>query len=306
MSASNEPVYSISLQPPLPKSGSRRLPAPCWSDEETVALIQVYRDKWYSLRRGNLRAPDWQDVADGVAARCNGGAAKTSIQCRHKMEKLRKRYRSEIQRIGNVTKGYASSWVHFRLMDSMELGVNVNDRSVVDLNDADADVDDDDVNGDEIEEDLMLCGKRGKQSIAPIPVNRRYPGSGSIGTGASGVTGNGVRIKIPNFGSGSLIGDDLPPVMNPRYGSRNGYRKEVIGGENVKNDIVGAIEKLGDRFVKMEKMKMDMARELETMRMNAEMKQTEMILETHRKIWDMFVVEKESKKKMKRMSTPEL
>ncbi|KAJ0957918.1 putative transcription factor Trihelix family [Helianthus annuus] len=69
-----------SSPPPPPKPLSRRLPPPCWSDAETVALIDCYREKWYSLRRGNLRAPDWQEVADGVAHRCRlTFPAKTSI-----------------------------------------------------------------------------------------------------------------------------------------------------------------------------------------------------------------------------------
>ncbi|PWA56011.1 trihelix protein [Artemisia annua] len=74
---------------------TRRIPPPCWTNDQTVALIEAYRDKWYSLRRGNLRAPHWQEVADCVSVKCGSDLPKTSIQCRHKMEKLRKRYRNE-------------------------------------------------------------------------------------------------------------------------------------------------------------------------------------------------------------------
>ncbi|KAI3826837.1 hypothetical protein L1987_00895 [Smallanthus sonchifolius] len=268
--------YSIASKPK-----SRRLPLPCWSPDETVALIEVYRDKWYSLRRGNLRAPDWQKVADGVEIRCNGQPPKTSIQCRHKMEKLRKRYRSEMQRIGNR---YPSSWVHFKLMDCMESGTSSSDPSV--------NHDDEDADENE-EEDMMLH---------PIRVNkattRLYPGS----------VATGVRIKIPSFAA-------VPSVaMNSRYGPGKGLgvmkRKEEDvekNDGNVTDAMVAAILKLGDGFVRMERMKMDMARELESMRMKAEIKQTEMILETHRKLWESFserVTEKKCKK-VKRMATPE-
>ncbi|KAK9058258.1 hypothetical protein SSX86_023098 [Deinandra increscens subsp. villosa] len=332
-SSSQEPLYltSAAAQPTASKSGSRRLPPPCWSDEETVALIEVYRDKWYSLRRGNLRAPDWQEVADGVAARCPlGNPSKTSIQCRHKMEKLRKRYRAEIRRIGNTPKGnrYPSSWIHFNLMDSMELGTS----SEPSLDPSNED--------DEEEDDLMLYPK-GVKPAADLPVNRRFQGSipTGVGPGSRIGNGNGVRIKIPNFAAPTpqppaamyhnnrSSFDDLPPPMNPNYGSgsRNGYCKEGFGSEkgrihgggvkrkneedngNVLNEMVAAIQKLGDGFVKMEKMKMDMAREVESMRMKAEMKRTEMILETQQKLWDSFsetVMEKKNKK-MKRMATPE-
>ncbi|XP_076916123.1 trihelix transcription factor ENAP1-like [Bidens hawaiensis] len=278
-----------------PTPTSRRLPPPCWSDEETSALIKVYRDKWYSLRRGNLRAPDWQDVADGVAARCTlASPPKTTVQCRHKMEKLRKRYRSEIQRVGNGNRT-RSSWVHFKLMESMELGLTSSDPVVNSSNRNDEEEDED-------EEDLILNP------------NLRYKPS---------IATEGVRIKIPNFaalGSNNNIrlddddddDDDLPPSFNKRFGPglgsrvRNGVKRKEVGG-NVMNEMVAAIQRLGDGFVKMERMKMEMARELESMRMKTEMEQTEMVLETHRKLWDSLseiVVERKSKK-VKRMATPE-
>ncbi|PRQ57162.1 putative transcription factor Trihelix family [Rosa chinensis] len=107
-----------------PPPSSRRLPPPCWSHDETVALIDSYRDKWYSLRRGNLKATHWQDVADAVSRRCPAASpAKTAVQCRHKMEKLRKRYRTEIQRAKSMPLSrFTSSWVHFKRMDAMEKG----------------------------------------------------------------------------------------------------------------------------------------------------------------------------------------
>ncbi|KAI3498417.1 hypothetical protein L1887_34192 [Cichorium endivia] len=123
----NPPSLLLAAPPQTSTASSRRLPPPCWSQDETAALIDAYRDKWYSLRRGNLRASHWQEVADDVATRCplsSGNPQKTSIQCRHKMEKLRKRYRAEIQRAAATPKGhrYPSSWVHFKRMDSMEKG----------------------------------------------------------------------------------------------------------------------------------------------------------------------------------------
>ncbi|XP_076923062.1 uncharacterized protein LOC143585074 [Bidens hawaiensis] len=318
------PLFSISGQP----SSSRRLPPPCWSNDETVALIESYRDKWYSLCRGNLRANHWQEVADGVAARCpvsSGQTPKTSIQCRHKMEKLRKRYRSEIQRIGNPNPNYRghrnpSAWVHFNLMDSMELGLSVNDR-VVDRVNQEEDDDNDDENENGNGDGFCLYPNGIKQAIA-LPVNRRYQGSGSIGFGAG--SGNGVLIKFSN--PGAVTGretnnkrsfDDLPPPISGRYRSRNGYMKVENDGINggggggdgdVMNEMVAAIERLGDGFVKMERMKMDMARELESMRMKAEMKRTEMILETQQKMWETLsetVLERRKKKKVKGMVAPE-
>ncbi|KAJ0957917.1 hypothetical protein HanPSC8_Chr01g0033221 [Helianthus annuus] len=89
--------------------------------------------------------------------------------------------------------------------------------------------------------------------------------------------------------------DDLPPNMNPGYGSGgSGRLKRKSDGDNVMNEMVEAVRRLGDVFVRMERMKMDMARELESMRMKAEM-----IIETHQKLWESFsktVLEKKGKR----------
>ncbi|KAF5732856.1 trihelix transcription factor ASIL2 [Tripterygium wilfordii] len=120
------PALPALLQPSsaTPSTNPRRLPPPCWSNDETVALIDAYRDKWYTLRRGNLKANHWQEVAEDVARRCPiASPPKTAVQCRHKMEKLRKRYRAEIQRARSMpVSRFSSSWVHFKRMDAMEKG----------------------------------------------------------------------------------------------------------------------------------------------------------------------------------------
>ncbi|CDY35602.1 hypothetical protein Bca4012_088498 [Brassica carinata] len=100
---------------------TRRVPPPCWNDEETAALVNAYKDKWFALRRGNLRAADWDDVAAAVSSlHTLGGPAKSAIQCRHKIEKLRKRYRGEKQRSLNRPGKFSSSWDLFPILDAME------------------------------------------------------------------------------------------------------------------------------------------------------------------------------------------
>ncbi|XXG75649.1 hypothetical protein AAC387_Pa08g0176 [Persea americana] len=118
-------MASSSSSPPRPtnplQASSRRLPPPCWTTEETAALIDAYRLKWYFLNRGNLKASHWQEVADSVTRTCpHVSPPKTSLQCRHKIEKLRKRYRNEKQRC--ASSAAPPSWPFFRKMDSMEIG----------------------------------------------------------------------------------------------------------------------------------------------------------------------------------------
>uniref|UniRef100_A0A5B6YH34 Putative trihelix transcription factor ASIL2 n=1 Tax=Davidia involucrata TaxID=16924 RepID=A0A5B6YH34_DAVIN len=292
--------------PPPPSSSSRRLPPPCWSHDETVALIDAYREKWYSLRRGNLRANHWQEVADAVAARCplsSGNPSKTSVQCRHKMEKLRKRYRSELQRALAAPNHhrFSSSWVHFKRMDSMEKGPS----SAVPVNSVPMDhVADDDGEDEDGFQDLYENDVENG-----VAYNRNYYGSMSNGIGSGSGSGKGFRIRIPGRSTlapaGTKIYRNIDENPNPNFGStrvsRDGNSGRLglgkSGGgvgvgkkrkEKPVTEMVSAIKVLGDGFVKMERMKIEMAREVEAMRMEMELKRTEMILESQQRIVEAF------------------
>ncbi|KAL1802403.1 hypothetical protein DCAR_0933972 [Daucus carota subsp. sativus] len=312
------------LAPPANPSGPtnpRRLPPPCWSHDETVALIDSYREKWYSLRRGNLRACHWQEVADSVALRSPNEPGKTSVQCRHKMEKLRKRYRNEIQRLASAVgrNRYNSSWVHFERMDCMEKGPTAVALPVNRMTKIEDDVDED----EEEEEDSDI-------GFYPKSVRNGY------GLGGNGNVGNGVNLcswnRIP--GQGNLVSPTPLAMYNKfdgystpkasevpsfggfkngsvgRFGMGNNGNEGRVESKKESNDpameLVGAIKALGDGFVRMERMKMDMVREVEAMRMDMEVKKTEMILESQQRILESFVnaVSEGSNKKAKRMSSP--
>ncbi|KAL2501642.1 Alcohol dehydrogenase transcription factor MYB [Forsythia ovata] len=322
------PTATLALPSIASASASRRLPPPCWSHDETVALIDAYKEKWYSLRRGNLRATHWQEVADEIAIRCSSSTPKTAVQCRHKMEKLRKRYRSEIQRAapyGGPSR-ISSAWVHFQSMHSMEKGPNSSPPS----------------SDDEPQEE-----EDNKNSITRIydEHNNNYSnqkGSFSNQGLMNNGTTSGFRIKIPGKAS---AGHSAPKVYGKFYGmggqtpnnphpkinsttsdyevsgkvSRDGFmgRDEMgkrIGdiankkkGGNGMDELVAAIETLGEGFVRMEKVKMDMAREVEQMRMQMELKRTEMILESQKRIVEAFAdaIADRKTKKAKKMSMPE-
>ncbi|KAK6143039.1 hypothetical protein DH2020_023387 [Rehmannia glutinosa] len=291
-------------------SASRRLPPPCWSPEETVALIDAYKDKWYSLRRGNLRANHWQEVAEDVASRCPDIPPKTAVQCRHKMEKLRKRYRAEIQRAaahGGVHR-YTSSWVHFQKMHSMEKGPNPSPPS----------------SSDEEESDHRSSIKR---------INDLYNyNQGIFSTQGPPESNGAIRIKIPGrMNPGPSMGPNPNnPKPNHRFtnyvsgvngaasskASKDGFvgrgemRKRVgeipkiNKGDSGVGELVAAIHSLGEGFMRMEKVKMDMVRQVEEMRMEMELKRTEMILESEQRILEAFAkaITERSAKRAKRNS----
>ncbi|CAJ1825216.1 unnamed protein product [Sphenostylis stenocarpa] len=303
----SNPPSAVPLPLPAPPStSSRRLPPPCWTPEETAALIDAYRDKWYSLGRTNLKATHWQEVADAVTAQCPNAAptAKTAVQCRHKMEKLRKRYRTEIQRLRslplprliNTTTASPSSWVHFKSMDSMEKGPN---KPHIDTTTATAtnpntptnnlNFPDDENDDDDLYEEFKNAPGSNTRSLNKLYKNGFGPGSAS-----------GFRIRIPagvpNHAPSKFF-NAPPPGMGPRNGAKRERESDAVA------EMVSAIKVLRDGFVRMEQMKMEMAREIESMRMEMEMKRTEMILDSQQRIVEAFA-RAVSQKRSKGKSTP--
>ncbi|XP_047326392.1 uncharacterized protein LOC124930068 [Impatiens glandulifera] len=408
---------------PPPEKPPRKFPAPCWTQEETLALIESYKDRWYALRRGYLRTADWDAVSASIATRCPAqGLPKTSAQCRHKMEKLRQRYRTEKQRSLSLTGRFLSSWFFFDNMDSMENGPNhkklehgiesaataggggviriktVNDRdfpdSLLGINNCTSNnnnnkkkqlggggkstyghhdgTDPGDQNSAILgiraaakgyspnfdprtaniysssssyvyDDDLHVNGKKpGKNRAgfdfnntinngagiigfsANLPVNHNIVYAAAAGYGAK-KTGK-VYVNNPdhdyqqhnNDGSGGLClkisGEriSVPSVLrmkecdggNPfddrrKMENRGVFKKRKEGCPI--SEMASSIKMLGEGFVKMEKMKMEMAREVEKTRMEMEMKRNELILESQRQIVDAFLtVLLETKKKKKK------
>ncbi|KAK8517953.1 hypothetical protein V6N13_128109 [Hibiscus sabdariffa] len=111
----------MSISSPAADTSAVKKPQPLpWTHRETLNLIQAYQEKWYSLQRGQLKANQWEEVAVTVATRCRrygDSAAKTALQCRHKMEKLRRRYRSERHGVGS-----GSAWPYYDAMEALEHG----------------------------------------------------------------------------------------------------------------------------------------------------------------------------------------
>jgi len=314
--ASNTDLKSASI--PTASKNSRRLPPPCWSLEETIALIDAYRDKWYALNRGNLKANHWEEVAEAVGANCPDVILKkTAVQCRHKMEKLRKRYRTEIQRARSVPVArFISSWVHFKRMEAME-----NRPEIKQGNESGDDDDHDDGN---YTARYQFSGGGGGARTTPRFFNRN--GTAGSGGGGGSSSSGGIRIRIPTGVSIAQPGPRFPGKIDQKYtaspsagvssnpragrgigagGSSYGARVVRIpegGGkrgremmmktEEDDNDpmveIASAIKLLGDTLVRTEQTRMEMTREIEAMRMDTEMKRTKMILESQQRIVEAF------------------
>ncbi|KAM7496218.1 hypothetical protein LguiA_020632 [Lonicera macranthoides] len=280
---SPSPLTTTTTSPP------KKTPPLPWTHQESIHLIQAYQEKWYSLKRGQLKASQWEEVAVTVAARCGyDEPSKSATQCRHKIEKLRKRYRSEKQ------KTHPYSWPLFEFMDRLERGpLPISARPIAmveyaqnpNLGEDNSDDSDSDTNYD--------CDRRKNKSKS---INHIVRG------------GSHVNVNKPNFS-----GMDFRVLRNPilvrkredfleeeeeEKENEDEDEDEEEGGE-LAEGLANEIRAFAERFVRMENKKIEMMRDTERFRMEMENKRMEMIIESQRKLVDTIHRAFSSHKKMK-------
>ncbi|KAL3825973.1 hypothetical protein ACJIZ3_022002 [Penstemon smallii] len=326
-------MSSATTPPEAPETvqkAPRKFPPPCWTQEETLVLIDSYRERWYALRRGYLRTADWDAVAETVTSRCPGASpAKTSAQCRHKMEKLRQRYRAEKQRALSYpypAGRYFSSWFFFDYMEAMENGTappksgensgdgsglkSFLDHNILKLklkanNDSDPNLPDYGLDNSvkatkrsKISSDYYV-GKEEEEDTPPMNTSRRRSMNGIPTPPLRSKPNNSARMfnnfeDTNNFGKFDRRTQDEEFWAHNIKDSRGGLNSGGVmngskRGRNALEEMVSSIKLLGEGFMRMERAKMEMAREMEATRMEMEMKRNEMLLESQRQIVDAFV-----------------
>ncbi|CAL5342731.1 unnamed protein product [Camellia sinensis] len=112
------PTSPATTQPP----SSMPVREDCWSNDATYTLVEAWGDRYLDLNRGNLRQKHWQDVADAVNA-VHGHvkkARRTDVQCKNRIDTLKKRYKIEKARVSDSNSGgYTSQWPFFSRLDSL-------------------------------------------------------------------------------------------------------------------------------------------------------------------------------------------
>ncbi|XP_044462001.1 trihelix transcription factor ASIL2-like isoform X1 [Mangifera indica] len=107
---------------------SRSLPVreDCWSEEATSTLVDAWGQRYLELNRGNLRQKDWQDVADAVNAlhAHSKKTHRTDVQCKNRIDTIKKKYKVEKGRVTSSNGTLTSSWPFFERMDAL-IGSNV-------------------------------------------------------------------------------------------------------------------------------------------------------------------------------------
>lgn len=90
----------------------------CWSEAATAVLIDAWGERYLELSRGNLKQKHWKEVAEIVSSREDyGKIPKTDIQCKNRIDTVKKKYKQEKVRI--ATGGGRSRWVFFEKLDRL-------------------------------------------------------------------------------------------------------------------------------------------------------------------------------------------
>ncbi|XP_021762995.1 trihelix transcription factor ASIL1-like [Chenopodium quinoa] len=282
-----------------------------WSHEETLNLIKAYQEKWYSLKRGQLKASQWEEVAITVAARCGlDDPSKSGTQCRHKIEKLRKRYRAEKQKMGPNYNYHNHPWIYFSLMDQLERGplpisaiAPADDCINNNNNNSTNHYDDDD---DEDEEG------RGVRFASMEKLRRDRVGAMGRGFGNGYRSGCMRSLRDLKKRKSYWEGDDdeEEEVGFEDGGEEVGGVEERENGRNLMGELGAQMRGFAENFIRIERKKLDLMRDNQRLRIEMESKKREMIVVYQHKtielinkaFTDAAASASSSEKKMKMMS----
>ncbi|MED6205075.1 hypothetical protein PIB30_014763 [Stylosanthes scabra] len=90
----------------------------CWSEGATSVLIDAWGERYLELSRGNLKQKHWKEVAEIVSAREDyGKTPKTDIQCKNRIDTVKKKYKLEKAKIASG--GVPSKWPFFDRLEQL-------------------------------------------------------------------------------------------------------------------------------------------------------------------------------------------
>ncbi|KAK1632733.1 hypothetical protein QYE76_007048 [Lolium multiflorum] len=289
-----------------------------WSEGGISRLLEAYEAKWLLRNRAKLKWSDWVDIANDVSAHCSaysstsseaaaagkpghgpGGSAKTPNQCKNKVESMKKRYRAESAAAaragaspGAAAAGGGTSWRFFGRMDGLLKGpaaatscsgqlptssIISADLCAVQTAKAEPEV-------DAHAEAAIAALRQPPPDAGPasVPLSDLLNGSASAAEKAEqliqkqssrAADSDGANVGSPRskeeangVGADEACDDDALPSSRKRKGSTSEL------------DVARSIELLTSSFVKVERARMEMYRDTERMRAEAEVKKGEMEL----------------------------
>ncbi|KAL8147635.1 trihelix transcription factor ENAP1-like [Apium graveolens] len=204
-----------------------------WSNEATKTLIETWGDMYKQLNRGSLKQTHWQQVTDVVNIRHAGVLFCTDVQVKNRIDTVKKKYKKEKIRVVESAGKYVSKWPFFDFLDFL-------------------------IGSPALEEDTgkPTC-RRGRKMSFPagieIPVGRRSKRPALVSEVFSG-DGDVGRRKFEAMA-------EVAAKIVAEEAEEGGEEEGEIG------KVAQAIEKLGERYERIEREKMDRLIELEKHKM---------------------------------------
>lgn len=222
-----------------------------WTHDETLLLIDSYKEKWYAIGRGPLKSTHWEEIAVAVSAR--SGVDRSATQCRHKIEKMRKRFRAERQSMGPI-----SIWPFYSQMEELDSNpAPISARPLTRLppNHYQEEEDDEEEEEQDDEEDNYEEDERRNKSRSINYILRRP----------------GTVNRLAGVGGGFLSWGQR---------ERSKRKRKDQGGERRRKGAKGVaaeIRVFAERVMAMEKKKMEFARETVKLRKEMEIQRLQLI-----------------------------
>ncbi|KAJ7545229.1 hypothetical protein O6H91_09G111500 [Diphasiastrum complanatum] len=85
-----------------------------WAEPEIHILLDLFEEKWLENNRGNFASEHWKWIAKELGGRYKSSQGRSAVQCKSKIEKMRRKYRDE-KRLSEQT-GIPSRWEFFDRM----------------------------------------------------------------------------------------------------------------------------------------------------------------------------------------------
>ncbi|XP_075486645.1 uncharacterized protein LOC142526264 [Primulina tabacum] len=312
----------------------RRFPPPCWTQDETLVLIDAYRERWYALRRGYLRTADWDAVTEPwpTAARM----PPRERPPRSAATRWRSSASATVQRNNALSPtltgldasfllGFSSiTWRLWRTEPPLRWGLRkpgnsgdgIDPNPYPDHNSLKSKLKSKNTN-DSSPDFGFYSGVKQNKFNPDTKLSNYYPSyqeeedmtpDENPVNSRSRKLMNGIPKNFPknvDFGNG-FHQEMLPPGLRGKRVEKNptqeywdnsfvapSYRAAATDGLKLRRDavekMVESISFLGEEYMKMERAKMELAREMKGIRREMEMKRKELILESQKKVVDAFV-----------------
>ncbi|MED6133919.1 hypothetical protein PIB30_032720 [Stylosanthes scabra] len=118
-------AYELAARVPAPSTAATSAPKPSsggrnsltdWTEHETFVLLDAWGDRFLQHERKSLRSDEWHEVAEEVSKISK--VDRTNTQCRNRIDTLKKKYKKEMMKFPATGVG-SSKWLYFERMNKL-------------------------------------------------------------------------------------------------------------------------------------------------------------------------------------------